>query len=108
MVLQRGGHLLQADAPSHEGPDRAVRHQLGEGGVDLAAARDHRTFSSAQGLTVNYGELEMIEFDGSNPRTIGTRQAGAPLLLSDNDKWLYTFTTTGGKVNLVRYTMTAQ
>ena len=54
------------------------------------------------------GELEMIEFDGSNPRAIGIRQAGAPLLLSDNDKWLYTFTTTGGKVNLVRYTMTAQ
>ena len=25
-----------------------------------AAARDHETFSSAQGLTVNYGELEMI------------------------------------------------
>ena len=26
----------------------------------FAAARDHRTFSSAQGLTINYGELELL------------------------------------------------
>lgn len=32
-----------------------------------AAARDHETFSSAQGLTVNYGELEMIGLAGNPP-----------------------------------------
>ncbi|MGU3497318.1 cytochrome P450 [Mycobacterium sp. C31M] len=32
-----------------------------------AAARDHRTFSSAQGLTVNYGELEMIGLADNPP-----------------------------------------
>jgi cytochrome P450 family 130 len=31
------------------------------------AARDHETFSSAQGLTVNYGELEMIGLQGNPP-----------------------------------------
>jgi cytochrome P450 family 130 len=32
-----------------------------------AAARDHETFSSAQGLTVNYGELELIGLQGNPP-----------------------------------------
>lgn len=32
-----------------------------------AAARDHQTFSSAQGLTVNYGELEMIGLADNPP-----------------------------------------
>lgn len=32
-----------------------------------AAARDHQTFSSAQGLTVNYGELEMIGLQDNPP-----------------------------------------
>ena len=32
-----------------------------------AAARDHETFSSAQGLTVNYGELEMIGLHDNPP-----------------------------------------
>ncbi|OKH69499.1 cytochrome P450 [Mycobacterium sp. SWH-M3] len=32
-----------------------------------AAARDHETFSSAQGLTVNYGELEMIGLADNPP-----------------------------------------
>ena len=32
-----------------------------------AAARDHETFSSAQGLTVNYGELEMIGLPDNPP-----------------------------------------
>lgn len=32
-----------------------------------AAARDHDTFSSAQGLTVNYGELEMIGLQDNPP-----------------------------------------
>jgi cytochrome P450 family 130 len=33
----------------------------------FAAARDHETFSSAQGLTVNYGELEMIGLADNPP-----------------------------------------
>ena len=32
-----------------------------------AAARDHETFSSAQGLTVNYGELELIGLSDNPP-----------------------------------------
>jgi cytochrome P450 len=32
-----------------------------------AAARDHETFSSAQGLTVNYGELELIGLADNPP-----------------------------------------
>jgi cytochrome P450 len=32
-----------------------------------SAARDHQTFSSAQGLTVNYGELEMIGLQDNPP-----------------------------------------
>lgn len=32
-----------------------------------AAARDHRTFSSAQGLTVNYGELDLIGLADNPP-----------------------------------------
>src|SRR6478735_6454593 len=34
------------------------------------AARDHETFSSAQGLTVNYGELEMIGLADNPPFVI--------------------------------------
>jgi len=33
----------------------------------LTAARDHQTFSSAQGLTVNYGELELIGMADNPP-----------------------------------------
>lgn len=33
----------------------------------FTAARDHQTFSSAQGLTVNYGELEMIGLADNPP-----------------------------------------
>jgi cytochrome P450 family 130 len=33
----------------------------------FTAARDHETFSSAQGLTVNYGELEMIGMQANPP-----------------------------------------
>ena len=33
----------------------------------LHAARDHETFSSAQGLTVNYGELELIGLQDNPP-----------------------------------------
>jgi cytochrome P450 len=32
-----------------------------------AAARDHETYSSAQGLTVNYGELELIGLQDNPP-----------------------------------------
>src|SRR6201984_2412805 len=32
-----------------------------------SAARDHETFSSAQGLTVNYGDLEMIGLKDNPP-----------------------------------------
>ncbi|MGB3352550.1 MAG: cytochrome P450, partial [Mycobacterium sp.] len=32
-----------------------------------AAARDHQTFSSAQGLTVNYGELDLIGLADNPP-----------------------------------------
>lgn len=33
----------------------------------FTAARDHQTFSSAQGLTVNYGELEMLGLQDNPP-----------------------------------------
>src|ERR1700720_1911355 len=41
-----------------------------------AAARDHETFSSAQGLTVNYGELELIGLQ-DNPPMVMQGPAGA-------------------------------
>ena len=50
--------------PDHPGHDYWVlsRH------ADVwNAARDHETFSSAQGLTVNYGELEMIGLQDNPP-----------------------------------------
>ncbi|CAM4470896.1 Cytochrome P450 130 [Mycobacterium basiliense] len=50
--------------PEHPGHDYYVlsRH------ADVwAAARDHQTFSSAQGLTVNYGDLEMIGLRDNPP-----------------------------------------
>ncbi|MHC9294120.1 cytochrome P450 [Mycobacterium sp. LTG2003] len=54
-------HVVPADQP---GQDYYVlsRH------ADIwAAARDHETFSSAQGLTVTYGELEMIGLADNPP-----------------------------------------
>ncbi|MBX7451155.1 cytochrome P450 [Mycolicibacterium sp. 3033] len=54
-------HVVPVDRPDH---DYFVlsRH------ADIwAAARDHQTFSSAQGLTVNYGELEMIGLADNPP-----------------------------------------
>ena len=54
-------HVVPDDRPHH---DYWVlsRH------VDVFnAARDHETFSSAQGLTVNYGELEMIGLADNPP-----------------------------------------
>src|SRR6516162_9973676 len=50
--------------PQHPGADYYVlsRH------ADIwAAARDHETFSSAQGLTVNYGKLELIGMKDNPP-----------------------------------------
>lgn len=50
--------------PDHPGHDYWVlsRH------ADVwTAARDHQTFSSAQGLTVNYGELELIGLQDNPP-----------------------------------------
>ena len=56
-----------------------VHHVVPEGGRDRdyyvlsrhadvwAAARDHETFSSAQGLTVNYDDLEMIGLQDNPP-----------------------------------------
>ena len=35
--------------------------------TSATAARDHETFSSAQGLTVNYGELELIGLHDNPP-----------------------------------------
>jgi cytochrome P450 len=54
-------HVVPADRPDH---DYWVlsRH------ADMwNAARDHETFSSAHGLTVNYGELEMIGLQDNPP-----------------------------------------
>ena len=54
-------HVLD---PEHPAADYYVlsRH------ADIwAAARDHETFSSAQGLTVNYGELELIGLQDNPP-----------------------------------------
>ncbi len=54
-------HVVPPDRPEH---DYWVlsRH------IDVwNAARDHETFSSAQGLTVNYGELEMIGLADNPP-----------------------------------------
>lgn len=59
--------------------DQDPVHHVSGGGPDLdywvlsrhadvwAAARDHQTFSSAQGLTVNYGELELIGLKDNPP-----------------------------------------
>ena len=66
-------HVIPAENPDH---DYWVlsRH------IDVwEAARDNETFSSAQGLTVNYGELEIIGL--AEPRRTDAGRAGAiPLL----------------------------
>lgn len=49
-------------------PDPAGDYYVMSRHADIfAAARDHQTFSSAQGLTVNYGELEMIGLADNPP-----------------------------------------
>jgi cytochrome P450 family 130 len=49
-----------------EDPDRDY-YVLSRHADVFAAARDHQTFSSAQGLTVNYGELELIGLADNPP-----------------------------------------
>jgi cytochrome P450 family 130 len=49
-----------------ENPDRDY-YVLSRHSDIFTAARDHETFSSAEGLTVNYGELEMIGLQDNPP-----------------------------------------
>lgn len=49
-----------------EAPDRDY-YVLSRHSDIFTAARDHETFSSAEGLTVNYGELEMIGLQDNPP-----------------------------------------
>src|SRR5271154_1098424 len=54
-------HVVPAHKPE-DGSSALTRH------ADIwAAARDHETFSSAKGLTVNYGDLEMIGLQDNPP-----------------------------------------
>ena len=54
-------HVVPEDKPDHD-YYVMTRH------ADIwAAARDHETFSSALGLTVNYGELELIGLADNPP-----------------------------------------
>ena len=54
-------HHVRTDHPDHD------YYVLSRHADIWAAARDHRTFSSTQGLTVNYGELEMIGLTDNPP-----------------------------------------
>ena len=54
-------HVIPADRPDHD------YYVLSRHADIWSAARDHQTFSSAQGLTVNYGELEMIGLADNPP-----------------------------------------
>src|SRR5215475_5410590 len=47
-------HVVPGDKPDHD------YYVMSRHADVWAAARDHETFSSAQGLTVNYGELDLI------------------------------------------------
>src|SRR6476661_697682 len=61
--------LRDDDPVHHVVPDDADHdyYVLSRHADIFAAARDHQTFSSAQGLTVNYGELEMIGLADNPP-----------------------------------------
>ena len=65
--------LREHDPVHHVVPDRAGSGRSDDYWVlsrhaDVwNAARDHETFSSAQGLTVNYGELELIGLQDNPP-----------------------------------------
>ncbi|TFV57516.1 cytochrome P450 [Mycobacterium sp. PS03-16] len=54
-------HVVPDDRPEHD------YYVLSRHADVWRAARDHETFSSAQGLTVNYGELEMIGLADNPP-----------------------------------------
>ncbi|MBI3226897.1 MAG: cytochrome P450 [Mycolicibacterium cosmeticum] len=54
-------HHVVPDNPEHD------YYVLSRHADIFTAARDHGTFSSAQGLTVNYGELEMIGLQDNPP-----------------------------------------
>jgi cytochrome P450 len=62
--------LRDHDPVHHVVPDRRPDHDyyvLSRHADIWAAARDHETFSSARGLTVHYGELELIGLQGNPP-----------------------------------------
>ncbi len=62
--------LRDHDPVHHVVPEQHPEHDyyvLSRHADIFAAARDHETFSSAQGLTVNYGELEMIGLQDNPP-----------------------------------------
>ncbi len=54
-------HVIPEDKPDHD------YYVLSRHADIWAAARDHETFSSAQGLTVNYGELDLIGLADNPP-----------------------------------------
>jgi cytochrome P450 len=54
-------HVVPADRPDRD------YYVLSRHADIIDAARDHETFSSAQGLTVNYGDLEMIGLQDNPP-----------------------------------------
>ncbi|ORW04023.1 cytochrome [Mycobacterium lacus] len=54
-------HVIPPGRPDHD------YYVLSRHNDVWSAARDHETFSSAQGLTVNYGELEMIGLQDNPP-----------------------------------------
>ncbi|ODR14039.1 cytochrome [Mycobacterium shimoidei] len=54
-------HVVPTDRPDHD------YYVLSRHADIWAAARDHETFSSAQGLTVNYHELELIGLQDNPP-----------------------------------------
>lgn len=54
-------HCVPQDRPEHD------YYVLSRHSDVWSAARDHETFSSAQGLTINYGDLEMIGLQDNPP-----------------------------------------
>lgn len=54
-------HMVPADRPDHDYYVLSRHHDV------WGAARDHETFSSAQGLTVTYGDMAMIGLQDNPP-----------------------------------------
>jgi cytochrome P450 len=67
-------HVVPQDNPEHD------YYVLSRHADIFTAARDHETFSSAQGLTVNYGELELIGLADNPPMVMQDPQAGVARL----------------------------